>query len=145
MEGAKCSPILATLPFGSGPCGGLSPYLLHHMRHHLLLPLLHQLAALVASPGIAPATAALVLPQPPPSQAAAGTPTHCRHTGLPSVLLAGQHKPDIRFMLLALSITAALSSSPKLLAAVGEWLAGVKLANLVLILEHLHCVFVTAA
>ena len=45
----------------------------------------------------------------------------------PRAGLAGQYKPDIRFVLLALRVTAGFASSLKLLAAVGELLARVKL------------------
>lgn len=153
VEGAKCCPILATLLIGSGPRGWLSPYFLHHIHDHLPLPLLHQLAVLAASPDVASPTTALALPQP----AAAGQQqTHwntadtqgSRQFSLwlcevsPRGRLAGQYKPDIRFMLLALRVRAGFASSLKLLAAVGELLARMKLANLVLILERLHCVFV---
>lgn len=138
LEGAKCCPILATLLIGSGPRGWLSPYFLQHIRDHLLLPLLHQLAALVASPDIASPTTALALPQP----AAAGQQQTRWNTAdtqgslqfslwlcevSPQGRLAGQYKPDIRFMSLALWVTAGFASSLKLLAAaVGELLARIE-------------------
>lgn len=58
--------------------------------------------------------------------------------------LAGQYKPDIRFMLLALWVTAGSAFSPKLLAVVGELLARIKLDNIALIFESPCCVFVMA-
>lgn len=51
----------------------------------------------------------------------------------PRAGLAGQYRPDIRFMLLALRLTAGFASSLQLCAAVGELLARIKLANSVLI------------
>lgn len=112
MEGEICDTILTTMPFGSGPWGELTHYFLQHVHYYVLTPLLYQSAALLAFSAAASASAhpALPLPPPPVSQAGADTQTHSRHAGLPAALscassghgLAGQYKPDIKVMLLAL-------------------------------------------
>lgn len=76
MEGEKCDAILTTVPFGSGPWWELTHYFLQHIHCHVLMPLLHQSAALIAFSDVASATTALALPPPRVSQAAAAH----RHT-----------------------------------------------------------------
>lgn len=112
------------------------------MRSHLLLPLLHQLSVPVASPDVTSATATLA-PSPGQQQALQHAADTQRMGELsPRAGLASRYKPDIRFMLLALRVTAGFACSPKLLAAAALLLARVGRASCVLILECLHFGFV---
>lgn len=144
VEGAKCSPVSATLLFGAGPWGGTVP----------LLPPTRALSSAAAF--AAPALCSRCLSwchlhhcHPGSVPWAAQALQHAADTQQlgelsPRAGLAGRYKPDIRFMLLALRVTAGFTRSPKLLAAAGVLLARVEWANCMLILECLHFVFVMA-
>lgn len=154
VEGTKCGPVLATLLFGSGPCD--YPFTSSNTCTTICCclcctSLLLSLPLLMLPLPLLPCLCCSLQParQQQTHRHAADTQGSLQFSLWlcelsPRARLAGQYKPDIRFMLLALWITAGFASSPKLLAAVGELLARVKLVDLVLILECLHCVFVMA-
>lgn len=156
VEGARSGPILTTLLLGSGPWGGNYP--LSSSNTNAIICCCLCCASLVLLSFF------LTLPLPPlpglccSLQWVGQQRTH-RHSADtrgsrqfssllcelgPRAGLAAQYKPDIRFTLLVFRVAAGFASSPNLLAAMGESLVRIKIANSVLILECLHCGFVMA-